>query len=92
MVLPTISPSPVVYAYTAEDTFDITTLLMVVLTLTDAPLDKVEMYEPFHTLIIDQDGSYKLLNEPYIPGELLLDLTRKAYEGRKASENNTVTL
>jgi len=87
------SLAPCTYAHAAEerDQFDLMTMFLAALVLTDAPLNNVEKYELFHTVVINQSGSLELRNEPYIPADVLLNLTKMAYEGRKAFENGTIT-
>ncbi len=65
-------------------------LLMAALVFSDIPLEQVEKYELFHTLYIYKNGSIRLVNEPYLPGDLVLNVTKIA-QGIKKSSNISIT-
>jgi hypothetical protein len=58
-------------------------LAMIALFFSDIPLEQVERYELFHTLHIYRNGSVQLVNQPYLPGDLLLNITRIVAEVKK---------
>jgi hypothetical protein len=66
-------------------------LATITLALSDIPLDQVEKYELFHTLYIYRNGSVQLINQPYLPGELVLNITKTAIDIKKNTNISIVT-
>ena len=58
-------------------------LTMIALLFSDIPLDQVERYELFNTLYIYRNGSVELVKSPYLPGDLVLNITKMVVEVRK---------
>jgi len=65
-------------------------LALIALTFSDIPLDKVERYELFNTLYIYRNGSKVLVNEPYIPGDEVLNVTYAAKEVRDKIQSREI--
>jgi hypothetical protein len=91
-----ISPFPVllVKAEGVSEEADRSKLIMLVtiaLALSDMPLDQIEKYELFHTLYIYRNGSVQLINQPYLPGELVLNITKTAIDIKKNTNISIVT-
>jgi hypothetical protein len=91
-----ISPFPalLVRAEGVSEEVDRSKLIMlatIALALSDIPLDQVEKYELFHTLYIYRNGSIQLINQPYLPGELVLNITKTAIDIKKNTNINIVT-
>jgi hypothetical protein len=91
-----ISPFPalLVRAEGVNEEVDRSKLIMlatITLALSDIPLDQVEKYELFHTLYIYRNGSVQLINQPYLPGELVLNITKTAIDIKKNTNISIVT-
>jgi hypothetical protein len=60
-------------------------LAMIALMFSDIPLDQVERYELFNTLYIYRNGSVELVKSPYLPGDLVLNITRIVAEIKRST-------
>jgi len=60
-------------------------LTMIALLFSDIPLDQVERYELFNTLYIYRNGSVELVKSPYLPGDLVLNITRIVAEIKRST-------
>jgi len=60
-------------------------LTMIALLFSDIPLDQVERYELFNTLYIYRNGSVELVKSPYLPGDLVLSITRIVVEIKRGT-------
>jgi len=58
-------------------------LAMIALMFSDIPLDQVERYELFNTLYIYRNGSVELVKSPYLPGDLVLNITKMVVEVKR---------
>jgi len=60
-------------------------LAMIALMFSDIPLEQVERYELFNTLYIYRNGSVELVKSPYLPGDLVLNITRIVAEIKRST-------
>jgi hypothetical protein len=60
-------------------------LAMIALLFSDIPLDQVERCELFNTLYIYRNGSVELVKSPYLPGDLVLNMTRIVAEIKRST-------
>jgi hypothetical protein len=60
-------------------------LAMIALMFSDIPLDQVERYELLNTLYIYRNGSVELVKSPYLPGDLVLSITRIVAEIKRST-------
>jgi hypothetical protein len=60
-------------------------LAMIALMFSDIPLDQVERYELFNTLYIYRNGSVQLIKSPYLPGDIVLNITRIVAEIKRST-------
>jgi len=58
-------------------------LAMIALLFSDTPLDQVERYELFNTLYIYMNGSVELVKSPYLPGDIVLNITKMVVEVKR---------
>jgi len=65
-------------------------LALIALAFSDIPLDDVERYELFNTLYIYRNGSKVLVDEPYIPGDEVLNVTYVAKEVRSKIQSREI--
>jgi hypothetical protein len=66
-------------------------LAMIALMFSDITLDQVERYELLNTLYIYRNGSVELVKSPYLPGDLVLNMTRIVVEVRKNMSSISVS-
>jgi len=67
-------------------------LALIALAFSDIPLDDVERYELFNTLYIYRNGSKVLVDEPYIPGDEVLNVTYAAKEVRDKIQSGEIQI
>jgi len=60
-------------------------LTTIALLFSDIPLEYVERYELFNTLYIYRSGGVELVTQPYLPGDIVLNVTRAVAELKKNS-------
>jgi len=60
-------------------------LAMIALMFSDVPLEQVERYELFNTLYIYRNGSVELVRSPYLPGDIVLNITKMVVEVKRST-------
>jgi|GEM_PF-1427874 len=60
-------------------------LAMIALLFSDIPLDQVERYELFNTLYIYKNGNVELVKSPYLPGDIVLNITKMVVEVKRST-------
>jgi hypothetical protein len=66
-------------------------LAMIALMFSNIPLEQVEKYELFNTLYIYRNGNVELVRSPYIPGDIVLNITKMVVEVKRNMSSISVS-